>query len=54
MPVTVAPAVSRRGVMKRLGVAVKAVAAMDLPQLVQGGPFPEEDEGKKRKAGKKK
>jgi len=27
----------KRGVVERLGVAVKATVAMDLPQVLQGG-----------------
>lgn len=44
----------QRGVLKRLAVSVKAVAAMDLPQAFQGGPFPPDEKAKTAKEGKKK
>ena len=43
----------KRGVGKRIAIAVKVVGAMDLAQAFQGGPFPAEEKGKKAKAGKK-
>jgi hypothetical protein len=50
----------KRGVVKRLVMAVKTAAASDVPQLIHGGPFgPDEKEkakiaAKAAKAGKKK